>query len=67
LFFIVLSIAFHCFCSGGFSLAGARPCIANGTDFPLQIACIFSKKFFPVGRGSACAEPSFDELMENPP
>jgi hypothetical protein len=35
------SIATHCSCAGAVSLVPARPCIANGSHFPLQIACIF--------------------------
>jgi hypothetical protein len=37
---IVFSIARHCSCAGGFSLAVARPCIVIGAHFPLQIDCI---------------------------
>jgi hypothetical protein len=38
---IVFSIACHCSCADGFSLARARPCIVIGAHFPLQIDCIF--------------------------
>jgi hypothetical protein len=47
-FFIVFPCSSHCFfidthcsCVAGFSLVVAGPYIADGVDFPLQIACYF--------------------------
>jgi hypothetical protein len=47
-FFIVFHCSSHCFfidthcsCAAGFSLVVAGPYIADGVDFPLQIACYF--------------------------
>jgi hypothetical protein len=42
LFFACFSIASHCSCAGGVSRDFAMPYIADGVDFLLQIACIFS-------------------------
>ena len=53
---IVIFVVFHCSCTSGFSLACARPCIVIGVDWPLQIDCIFSKKFLerPVAVATVC-------------
>src|SRR5262249_45149364 len=54
---IVFSIARHCSCAVGFSLAVARPRIVIGAHFPLQIDCIWFAAPLPSpGRG--CAEGS---------
>jgi hypothetical protein len=42
---IVFSIAIHCSWAGGISLVPAKLYIADRTDFPLQIDCIY---FWPV-------------------
>jgi hypothetical protein len=43
---------------GGFSLGLSKPCIANCSHFPLQIACIFLNPL-PAG---ACDAPTASSL-----
>jgi hypothetical protein len=48
---IVVSLLPYCCCARGVSIAFARPYIADGVDYPLQIDCIFIRRV-RTGRGA---------------